>query len=96
MPSQCYFEGDFYYATEDTSAGESPSTHPDKWQKLELPVDLEQAVALYAAASLLMGKKEFEAGAVAANYARTQLNLAKVEAATRANNPKPLSVPYRG
>lgn len=96
MASQVYYAGDFYYANEACAAGDGPGAAPSQWTKVALPVDLEQAVALYAAAGLLANAKQMDAAAMASSYARTQLNARMAEAASRANNPQPLNVPYRG
>ena len=34
---QCYFSGDFYQATANTNAGESPLTTPSKWSLVKIP-----------------------------------------------------------
>lgn len=56
MASQVYFQGNFYYASEKTDAGESPASHPDKWRLVELPAVLVDPVSQSAYARLLAGE----------------------------------------
>lgn len=42
MASQVYFDGDWYNCISATTAGQSPSTDPDKWAKLEIPKSFER------------------------------------------------------
>jgi len=60
MTSQAYFEvdgvGDFYAATQVALPGESPTTAPDKWEKLEIPAIFETYLVEKAAALLLTGE----------------------------------------
>lgn len=37
MASQAYFQGDFWECVSAAAAGESPATHPAKWNLLALP-----------------------------------------------------------
>lgn len=37
MPNQCFHEGDFHYAVAQTAAGQSPSTNPELWRRIEIP-----------------------------------------------------------
>lgn len=46
---QVYFSGDYYKALSATSAGESPSTDPAKWEKIEFPYIFSEYVAEAAA-----------------------------------------------
>ncbi len=39
------YEGDYWVCAEATSAGQSPSTHPAKWTKQEIPENLRDAIA---------------------------------------------------
>lgn len=59
MPSQAYYEldgqGDWYEALQDTSPGESPVTHPEKWAKLAIPAIFESFLVERAAAIVLAG-----------------------------------------
>ena len=60
MPAQAYFEddgvGDWYACILATSAGESPSSAPDKWVKLEIPAIFEAYLVDKATALLLTGE----------------------------------------
>lgn len=56
MASQAYFEGDWWVAVTATNAGESPTTHPAKWAKLQIPADFERYVVQAAYAGILPGE----------------------------------------
>jgi len=56
--TQVYYEGDFYYCTVAASPGQSPGTHPNKWQRLAIPADLVEAVALKPAGGVLTGQEK--------------------------------------
>ena len=92
MPSQAYFGADFYYATADTSAGESPATHPEKWQAIELPADLAPAIAAKALAGLLTGERRFDESNAAEAEAARLLNKQMTEAKSRNAVPRSLPV----
>lgn len=53
MADQCYHNGDFYQALEATAAGESPTTHPDKWAKIRIPAKFRWVLARLTHAHLL-------------------------------------------
>lgn len=53
MASQAYYEGDWYEAVANTAAGESPASHPAKWNKIEIPAFLSRAVVEIATGSML-------------------------------------------
>lgn len=51
---QMYFsDGDYYQCLSATSAGESPTTHPTKWQRLDYPTWLRGPVAQYVYGEML-------------------------------------------
>lgn len=57
MPTQVYFEdedgvGDFYDCLSAASAGQSPTTHPSKWAKIEIPAFLRSAIVEMASGQL--------------------------------------------
>jgi hypothetical protein len=37
VSDQCYFNGEFYQATQATAAGQSPATAPGKWSRVQIP-----------------------------------------------------------
>ncbi len=45
MANQCYFNGDFYQCATATSAGESPSTAPAKWRRIQIPKRFRRVLA---------------------------------------------------
>jgi hypothetical protein len=57
MPSQSqvYFEGDFWTCIVATNAGESPATHPEKWRRIDIPLESVRFLAQSAYAQLLEG-----------------------------------------
>lgn len=64
MPTQAYFEvdgeGDFYACVSPTSPGESPTTAPEKWAKLEIPAILERFLVEQALCFLMMGEGQLD------------------------------------
>lgn len=60
MASQVYFQGDFYYATTSTSAGDSPLGAPEKWRRIDLPEELLSSVAMKAAGTILDGQGQHD------------------------------------
>jgi hypothetical protein len=58
MASQCYFAGDFYECVSDTSAGQSPGTHPAKWNRLTLPEEWQPYLEEEAVAFALQANGE--------------------------------------
>lgn len=56
MASQAYYAGDFWDCVSDTTAAQSPATHPAKWSKLVLPEEwlpyLEEEALAYAMQAL--------------------------------------------
>lgn len=53
MASQAYYEGDWYECVANAAAGESPATHPAKWNKLQIPNFLARPIVEIAIGSLL-------------------------------------------
>ncbi len=53
MASQAYYEGDWYECVANTAAGESPASHPAKWNKLEIPNFAARPIVEIAIGSLL-------------------------------------------
>jgi hypothetical protein len=53
MPSQCYFNGDFYQAKAATTAGQSPATHPELWSKVQIPARWRWLLSRLTYANLL-------------------------------------------
>ncbi len=74
MATQCYYQGDFYYATVATAAGESPASAPDKWRRLDLPADIDRPVAEYAAGLLLAGDGQHDKDAALERRAQGMLD----------------------
>lgn len=56
MPSQAYFDGDWYECIATAAPGESPTTHPAKWQKLPMPQAFASSVVTGALAILHKGE----------------------------------------
>lgn len=50
---QVYFNGDFYDALEDIAAGDTPTTHPDGWDKVEIPYSARNYLIRGAYADML-------------------------------------------
>lgn len=55
MASQAYYSGDWYECVANAAAGESPGTHPSKWNLIQIPDFLAKPVVEIAVASLLRG-----------------------------------------
>lgn len=51
--NQCYFNGDFYQAAADTSPGDSPSSAPGSWRKIQIPVEFRWILLQLTYAHLL-------------------------------------------
>jgi hypothetical protein len=68
MPSQAYYDGDWWVAKAATLPGQSPDTNPELWQRVEIPEYFEQLVVGLAHASLLLadGQTDKAAGVRAA------------------------------
>lgn len=63
MASQCYYDGDFWAAVTSVAAGETPGTHPEKWQRLTIPHLFADFLALDAAARLQPGEGQLDKAA---------------------------------
>lgn len=65
MASQVYFEaegvGDIYYARQATQPGDSPTTAPDKWARIEIPARARNYLRLSAAGQVRRANGEPEA-----------------------------------
>jgi hypothetical protein len=74
MASQCYYNGDFWVATESVAAGQSPGTHPAKWRKLAIPHQFREYLMAEAAALLMPGEGQHDKATLmkAASYDRAQ------------------------
>lgn len=70
MPSQAYYEGDWYECVTAASAGQSPGTHPSKWVKLTLPEEWFNPLTSAAHAFALACRQNFEAAAAVRAGAR--------------------------
>lgn len=54
MADQCYFtDGEFYQCVTATTAGESPTTAPTKWRRIQIPKDWRWVLAQLTYAHLL-------------------------------------------
>lgn len=56
MPDQCYHDGDFWQCSQATSAGQSPTTHPAKWVRQEIPANFRRYIVRAAVAKILPGE----------------------------------------
>ncbi len=45
MSDQAYFNGEYYQCATATSAGESPTTTPAKWRRIQIPKDWRLTLA---------------------------------------------------
>jgi hypothetical protein len=95
MPQQVFHSDDFYYCIEAASGSESPSANPEKWQRLSIPADLVDCIALRATAALLPaeGRSDEVPGFLAA--AQAARNLAVNEAVQRYGNARQMKVVCR-
>jgi hypothetical protein len=73
MPSQCYYNGDWYACLSATSPGQSPGSHPEKWKKLEIPAAFERYLVQAAYAALLPGEGQSDKRAGEARIAEQLL-----------------------
>jgi len=53
MPSQCYFNGNFYQAKATTTAGKSPATNPELWSLVKIPARFRWLLTKLTYANLL-------------------------------------------
>jgi len=56
MASQAYYNGDWYECVSDTTAGESPSTNPEKWRVMDIPSQFERFIVQAAYEKMLPGE----------------------------------------
>lgn len=90
MASQCYYDGDFWAATEDVSAGETPSAS-SKWRRLEIPAQFERVLILSAVSQVEMHRGQHEKSSLVVQQAAEALDLAIVEEArthSRSHQPQ--------
>jgi hypothetical protein len=95
MPQQVFHTDDFFYCIEATSGSQSPSANPEKWQRLSIPADLVDCIALRATAALLPveGRGDEVASMLAA--AQASRNQTVNEAVQRDGNARPMKVVCR-
>lgn len=74
MPTQAYHDGDFWYCVAAASPGQSPTTHPDKWERILIPHELRASIASLAAARLFAQEDNLEQSAAAEALGRTKLD----------------------
>lgn len=67
--------GNFYNCLSDTNAGENPTTHPAKWQKVSVPYIFGPYMAWSAAADWMVSEGNVEAAAVLEQKANGILDL---------------------
>lgn len=60
MDSQCYYDGDFWYAVQRTAPGESPATHPQKWVRVRIPARFARVLGLKMLARLHQAEGQFD------------------------------------
>lgn len=72
--STLYFMGDFYTSTASTSAGESPATHPAKWELQPVLAVLANGLARYIHADMLEASKDSERAGQVLNLARAEIS----------------------
>lgn len=93
MPSQAYFEtdgvGDWYACIQATSAGESPSSAPDKWMKLEIPAIFEAYLVDKAVALLLTGEGQSDKRRLHSAWAEDELMKVTFEFTERGEFERP-------
>lgn len=63
MANQCYYGGDFWAAVTAVTAGQTPETHPEKWQRLTIPHAFADFIGLDAAARLQPGEGQLDKAA---------------------------------
>lgn len=51
--NQCYHEGEFWQCVTATGPGESPSTHPAKWRRIQIPAAFRAVLGELTHAHLL-------------------------------------------
>lgn len=67
--NQCYHNGDFWQCVTATSAGESPTSAPEKWRKLKLPSKWRWALAQLTYAYLLQADGQTDKYSIERNRA---------------------------
>lgn len=73
MAYQTYYDGDFWYCKAAASAGQSPATHPAKFERILIPYQLRGPVASIAAARLFAQEDNLEQSAGAEQLGRRKL-----------------------
>ena len=89
MPSQVYYNGDWYNCISDTTAGESPSTTPEKWSVLQIPAMFERYLVQAATEEILPGEGQTQKRVIERRLANDILDQLMVREESVANAGKP-------
>lgn len=73
MPSQAYYNGDWYECVADTAAGESPLTNPEKWRKMDIPAQFDRYLSQAAYEKILPGEGQSDRRILSRRLAATIL-----------------------
>ncbi len=95
MPTQVFHEDDFFYNIEAASGSESPSANPEKWQRLSIPADLVDCIALRAVAALLPAEGRADEAPATLGLAGMVRSQAVNEASQRDGYSRPMKVVCR-
>lgn len=96
MPNQVYYNGDWYYAYEATTAGQSPETNPELWVYLPIPAEFADVIEPLAAAMVKQGQNQVEVAGDLLAEGRGLLEEAKRVEVFRTRRARPLRVIDKG
>lgn len=78
MASQCFHDGDFWYAVATTTAGQSPTTHPQLWRRIEIPAAWRGVLALKMEARILGAEGQHDKARSAMSEAEQRLDALRI------------------
>jgi hypothetical protein len=92
VANQIYFtDGEFYQCVTATNAGETPTTHPAKWRRIQIPKQFRRVLAKLTFANLLEIDGQKDKALVEMNAAQTLLDdLVRDEAAKQRWRERPI------
>lgn len=92
MASQIFYNGEFYDCLVTSEAGQSPTTHPENWRRVEIPRDAGNFVVQRAYSLLLSGDGQEDKRRSAERAATTALQEAILAMARNRTQPNTLRV----
>lgn len=92
MASQAYYQGEFYDCVVASAAGETPTTHPENWLRVEIPRDAAAFVVQKAYALLLSSEDQEDSRRAAEREATKTLDGAILAMARNRTQPNTMRV----